>query len=73
MIDDLTTGEKNRAMIVGKGSLFLGRMTNLFDGASFVCERNSGEDSGAEGISKEEIKKIIGESLRELAANMLQE
>ena len=73
MIDDLTTGDKNRAMIVGKGSLFLGRMTNLFDGVSFICERNTGEDSDDQGVSKEEIKKIIGESLRELALNMLQE
>ena len=29
-------------MIVGKGSLFLGRMTNLFDGVSFVVEANEG-------------------------------
>ena len=41
-IDDLSTGDKNRAMIVGKGSLFLGRMTNLFDGVSFIVERNKG-------------------------------
>ncbi|QQK08693.1 glycine/sarcosine/betaine reductase complex component C subunit beta [Miniphocaeibacter halophilus] len=73
MIDDLTSGDKNRVMFVGKGSLFLGRMTNLFDGVSFICERNTGEESDDQGISKEEIKKIIGESLRELASNMLQE
>lgn len=73
MIDDLTTGDKNRAMFVGKGSLFLGRMTNLFDGVSFITERNTGEESDDSGISKDEIKKIIGESLRELASNMLQE
>lgn len=73
MIDDLTTGDKNRTMFVGKGSLFLGRMTNLFDGVSFITERNTGEDSDDQGISKDEIKKIIGESLRELASNMLQE
>jgi len=29
-------------MIVGKGSLFLGRLTNLFDGVSFILEKNSG-------------------------------
>ncbi|MCP4320891.1 MAG: glycine reductase, partial [Alteromonadales bacterium] len=33
-IEDMTNGDVNRAMIVGKGSLFLGRMTNLFDGVS---------------------------------------
>jgi betaine reductase len=29
-------------MFVAKGSLFLGRMTNLSDGMSFVLERNRG-------------------------------
>ena len=32
-------GELDRAMIVAKGSLFLGRMTQLVDGVSFVVER----------------------------------
>lgn len=73
MIDDLTTGNKNRAMIVGKGSLFLGRMTNLFDGVSFIVERNPGEKDEDSGVSKDEIKKLIGASLKELALNMLQE
>jgi betaine reductase len=35
-------GEAERAMIIGKGSLFLGRMTNLFDGVSFLMEKNPG-------------------------------
>ena len=65
LVDDLTTGDKNRAMIVGKGSLFLGRMTNLFDGVSFVVERNSGAVEGeSAGISKDEIRKIIAESMK---------
>lgn len=41
-IDDLTTGNLNRVMIIGKGSLFLGRMTNQFDGVSIILERNKG-------------------------------
>jgi betaine reductase len=36
----LLNGEMRRAMFVAKGSLFLGRMTNLSDGMSFVVERN---------------------------------
>ena len=32
--DEILAGETKRAMIIGKGSLFLGRMTNLFDGVS---------------------------------------
>ena len=41
--EGLTSGTLNRVMIVGKGSLFLGRMTNLFDGVSIVLERNKGK------------------------------
>ena len=46
-IDDLTSGDLDRVMIVGKGSLFLGRMTNLFDGVSILLERNKGEGKSA--------------------------
>ncbi|MGL5316421.1 MAG: DUF5940 domain-containing protein, partial [Peptostreptococcaceae bacterium] len=73
LIDDLTIGEKNRAMVVGKGSLFLGRMTNLFDGVSFVAERNHGIEEEANGVSKEEVKQIIAQSLKKLALDMLEE
>ena len=41
-LDDLTKGTLNKVMVIGKGSLFLGRMTNLFDGVSIVLERNTG-------------------------------
>jgi hypothetical protein len=40
----LLSGEIVRAMFVAKGSLFLGRMTNLSDGMSFIVERNKGAD-----------------------------
>ena len=61
-------------MIVGKGSLFLGRMTNLFDGVSIVIERNNGAVEGeATGISKDEIRKIIAESMRKISQEMLEE
>lgn len=73
LIDDLTEGEKNRAMIVGKGSLFLGRMTNLFDGVSIVIERNTGTVDSTSGISKDEIRKIIAESMRKISQEMLEE
>ncbi len=35
-------GELSRAMIVAKGSLFLGRMTQLVDGVSFIIEPSEG-------------------------------
>ena len=33
-------GKLKNAMLIGKGSLFLGRMTNLFDGVSFLIKAN---------------------------------
>ena len=39
--EDIMAGKIKRAMIIGKGSLFLGRMTNLFDGISFVIQANT--------------------------------
>ncbi|MGX7025219.1 glycine/sarcosine/betaine reductase complex component C subunit beta [Vagococcus hydrophili] len=69
-IDDLTTGDKNRAMIVGKGSLFLGRMTNLFDGVSIIMERNTGEVSADNGSIKETVKSEMAEVLRHFAKKL---
>jgi len=34
-------GEITRSMFVGKGSLFLAKMTNMSDGVSFIIEKNS--------------------------------
>jgi len=48
--DDIMSGRINRSMIVGKGSLFLGRMTNLFDGVSFILQNNSGGEEGTETL-----------------------
>ena len=62
-----------RAMIIGKGSLFLGRMTNLFDGVSFILEQNKGKGEEKKQPGKEQIKFIMAEAFRELADNLLQE
>ncbi|MCT4607403.1 MAG: glycine/sarcosine/betaine reductase complex component C subunit beta [Marinisporobacter sp.] len=70
--EDLTEGSLNRAMVVGKGSLFLGRMTNLFDGVSVVLERNPGEEESV-GVSKEEIKNMIAEAMKDFASHLLSE
>ena len=43
----ILSGKIKRAMIVGKGSLFLGRLTNLFDGVSFIVEANPGKETAA--------------------------
>jgi betaine reductase len=42
--EDILQGKIDKAMIIGKGSLFLGRMTNLFDGVSFILQKNSAEE-----------------------------
>ncbi|MDO5738385.1 MAG: glycine/sarcosine/betaine reductase complex component C subunit beta [Eubacteriales bacterium] len=68
----LTEGDMNRVMIVGKGSLFLGRMTNLFDGISFMLVRNDGQSEESSAVSKSEIRQLIGESLRAFAENILE-
>lgn len=40
---DILAGKIEKVMIIGKGSLFLGRMTNLFDGVSIVLQKNIGK------------------------------
>jgi betaine reductase len=41
-VDGIRDGRLQRAMFLAKGSLFLGRMTQMSDGVSFVLERNPG-------------------------------
>jgi glycine/sarcosine/betaine reductase complex component C subunit beta len=43
--DMIMRGEIENAMFVGKGSLFLGKMTTLSDGMSFIIEKNDGGKS----------------------------
>ncbi len=39
-VDRLTTGDAGRVLLMAKGSLFLGRMSQLSDGMSVLLERN---------------------------------
>jgi hypothetical protein len=66
---DILDGKIKNAMIIGKGSLFLGRMTNLFDGVSFVIQANSGS-AAAPAASEDEIKRLIADAFRTFAANL---
>ena len=60
-----------RVMIIGKGSLFLGRLTNLADGASFLIEAPTGTGAAAAGaVSKEDVKALILEALSEIAGKL---
>ncbi len=68
--EEILSGEINTAMVIGKGSLFLGRMTNLFDGVSFVVRKNEGAKEETGSVSKAEIRGLIADALRDFATAM---
>lgn len=71
--EDLLAGKIKRAMVIGKGSLFLGRMTNLFDGVSFIIEANNGILEENTGIDESRVKALIGEAMRGFAETFTKE
>ena len=70
-INHIMDGTLKNFMIIGKGSLFLGRMTNLFDGISILVEKNTGVTAEPSGVSKEEIRSMIAEEMKNFAESML--
>jgi hypothetical protein len=66
----MLAGKMQRAMVIGKGSLFLARMTNLFDGVSFLLEANSGKVKGG-AEDTEAIKKVVAQAMRDVAERLL--
>ena len=70
---DILDGNIKNAMLIGKGSLFLGRMTNLFDGVSFVIEANKGKQEPQSAVSEEKIKELIASALKNFASNLMAE
>lgn len=58
-------------MIIGKGSLFLGRMTNLFDGVSILVEKNNNIKEEIPSVSKEEIKIMIADAMKDFANSLM--
>ena len=71
--EDILSGKIKNAMIIGKGSLFLGRMTNLFDGVSFVVQANTSANEQTGGVSEEEVKSLIAKAMKDFAASLLQQ
>ncbi len=67
---DIMEGRVRRVMIIGKGSLFLGRMTNLFDGVSFLMEPNDGASDS--GVGEAQVKKMIAKAMKEFALNLME-
>lgn len=72
---DMLAKKLNTAMIIGKGSLFLGRLTNLFDGLSFVIKANDGNvsSSGANAGNEDAIRKVVAQAMKDVAENILKE
>ena len=72
--EGILAGKIKNAMIIGKGSLFLGRMTNLFDGVSFVIHGNTkAQEEAAAGVSEDEVKGLIAKAMKEFAATLIAE
>lgn len=42
-VDAIKAGKIKNAMTIARGSLFLGRMSEIYDGASFIIEKNPGK------------------------------
>lgn len=71
--DRILDGGLDNFMIIGKGSLFLGRMTNLFDGISIVVEKNNGVVEDGNGIDKEEVKSMVADAMKDFAKFLVQD
>lgn len=70
---DMLNKKLKNAMIIGKGSLFLGRLTNLFDGLSLVIEANDGKVSKGSSGDEGAIRKVVAEAMKNVAENMLKD
>lgn len=71
--EQLMTGKIQRAMIIGKGSLFLGRMTDLFDGISLIMEPNQGlSDETAVNLEdiKEQMRILLADAIEKAADSL---
>lgn len=74
--DAMLKGRLRNAFIIGKGSLFLGRMTKLFDGVSFLLTANPGKTAEREReeaveLTERQVRRFLAEALREIAGKML--
>ena len=69
-LEALKAGTIKRAMIIGKGSLFLGRLTNLADGASFIMEGPGAGTEPAQGVSQSDVTEMLLAALSDVAANL---
>lgn len=62
----IKAGKIRRAMLIGKGSLFLARMTNLSEGISVLVEKNPGREEEKPSFTREDVRAAVVEVLSEL-------
>lgn len=67
-LEAMKEGKMKRVMVIGKGSLFLGRLTNLADGASFLMEKMPEGPSGGTDITAKDVEDVVLEALGNLAS-----
>ncbi|MDR1044523.1 MAG: DUF5940 domain-containing protein [Candidatus Adiutrix sp.] len=67
-LEEMKAGRLKRIMVIGKGSLFLGRLTNLADGASFLMEKMAGGAGQAAAVTTRDVEEVVLEALGDLAA-----
>lgn len=66
--DAIAAGAINSFMVVGKGSLFLGRMTNQFDGMSVLIQKNDGKGEAQQGGSDvEALRNMLADAMQKVA------
>jgi len=76
-LEAMKRGRLKRVMIIGKGSLFLGRLTNLADGASFLLESMpmsagglAGKPAGEPAVTVRDVEEAVLEALGRLAGDL---
>jgi len=68
--DAIKSGTMKRAMVIGKGSLFLARLTNLSDGASFIIEPAQKTGGSVSGFTRDDVRDVLMEVLGEMAGRL---
>jgi betaine reductase len=69
-VDAIRAGKMRRAMIIGKGSLFLARLTNMADGASFLVEEPREAKPAPASVNPEDIRELLLQTLYELGTRL---
>lgn len=68
-VDAIREGRMQRAMLIGKGSLFLGRLTNLADGASFIVEKPVAQPAAA-AVDAQDVRAVLLEVMEDMAGKL---